>query len=226
MSNLKKIVIGLGVVACLATSVFSEELKLDKNFCSNYKTFKYSFFEKIKSAPSLIGMCKATDMKNEMRYGKLSTSMLYESGIGVELAKDYKTLAYTFNEYLLTLSDEDSKELSKFYLVIFLDNNKMMTDYSEETQKKYFAKEINGFIEQMIEQKLSGFSGRDHVNFFVSNFNPKSEQNFNLKLYNNFTKLVLMHDFEKAKEFIRSTNGKYDIDKFFVQYDNECQKIK
>lgn len=174
-----------------------------------------------------ISMLATKNAANEIfsaKYGTLSTSMLYQSGIGTELNKDWGTLAVSFEDFLCHLNDSDKKELNKFlFYAVHLEN--WNWENLEEGSKLYQISKQTLISEKYFSDD-NYFSGMEFLRWYSINFSPKSERVIDLKSFNILAKYIFNNDFGKAKSYIRQENKKTGINNLFNKFENWCERTK
>lgn len=230
MLSLKKIGIGLGVVACVATSGFSEEI-IDKNFCKayNYATYNYLVSERYSNANSDIEIAiqnlatkEAGDQRFTAMYGALSTDFLKENGIGYSVNMNWGNIVVAFSEYMkYAHSVEDKKELRKFTLSLsYFDSWK--SKYID-TNKFSFRHCVYTNTEVIYSEHLDGKIS-DNMGAYTLTNGFAQATGTQKKLLSPFVKYIVNKDYERAKQYIKSVNAKSGINKVYSEFENACDK--
>ena len=231
MLNLKKIVIGMGLLGALATAGFGEEVKLDNAFCKayNYSTYNYLVNEDYSTATNPITIAaernsskSAGDMRFSAMYGALSTDFLKEAGIGYSINMNWGNIVVAFNEYMkYAHSDEDKKDLRKFSLIF---------NYLKEWKPQYIDTNKFSFRDCIYLHTNSLYSERaqgkidDNIGAIKLTDEFASANGSEKKLLSPFVKYIVNKDYVKAKEYIKSTNKKYGINTVYSEFENACEK--
>ena len=224
---LKKVILGMGLLGVLATSSFSEELKLDKNFCKAYNFYTYKKYvqDSYKGSDSnrFRILKKSGDEAFTAIYGVLSTDLIKETGIGYSLNMNWGNILIAFDNFLIyTKSKEDKKELAKFVL-----NQKLLMyqdgkDKDNLDIKNEFLDE-NGNIDKQVlgKQLILIYDKKSEAGAFVHDFaQAKSKEK---EIYSPFVKYVVNNDFERAREYIKQVNEKSGINNLYKQFE-VCEK--
>ena len=225
---LKKVILGMGLIGALTTSSFSEEVKLDKNFCKAYNFYTYKKFiqDSYKGSDSnrIRILKKSGDETLTAIYGSLSTDLIKETGIGHSINMNWGNILIAFDNFLIyTKSKEDKKELAKFVL-----NQKLLMyqDGINEDNlelKNEFLDE-NGNIDKQVFGKhlILTLDKKSEAGTFVHDFaQAKSKEK---KIYSPFVKYVVNNDFERAREYIKQVNEESGINSIYQRFENACEK--
>lgn len=234
MSNLKKIVIGLGVVACLATAGFSEEVKLkssfweqrvNQDFCKAYDYFNHQRFVYQNDTSLSVHRSSIKESGDQIfttKYGALSTDMLKENGIGYSVNMNWGNISLAFDDYLrYANSKEDQINLGKFmmslnyYSEIFKLDSRITEKESKEVTMYYMTTIEYNFYKEGKQMNGGSFVLTDFFRFV------KGKEK---ELYAPFAKYVINRDFERAREYIKSTNKKTGINSIYQRFENACEK--
>ena len=234
---LKKILLGLSLGACLATSSFSEELKLDKKFCKAYNHVTYNHFVHDKSLDSFDIGSRHTILKDSgdaiftRDIGALSTDFLKENGIGYSVNMNWGNIVVKFDDYLrYANSKEDKKELSKFLMNILtiiaedeIAENTLdeLLDENNRLRKDVFLKmEFEAKFEAKMKESKKG--NKRSFSTLTSYFAETKDKQ--IELYGPFAKYVINGDFERAKTYVKSVNAESGINELYEQFENACEK--
>lgn len=225
---LKKILLGMGLLGVLATSSFSEEVKLDKNFCKAYNFYTYKKFiqDSYKGSDSnrIRILKKSGDETLTAIYGSLSTDLIKETGIGHSINMNWGNILIAFDNFLIyTKSKEDKKELAKFVL-----NQKLLMyqdgkDKDNLELKNEFLDE-NGNIDKQVlgKQLILTLDKKSEPGTFVHDFaQAKLKEK---EIYSPFVKYVVNNDFERAREYIKQVNEESGINSIYQRFENTCEK--
>jgi hypothetical protein len=242
---MKKILLGICAVACLATAGFSEEVKLgeqemkldkklDKNFCKAYNFYTYKKYVHDKSLDSFsvgsrkIILKESGDKIFTRDIGALSTDFLKENGIGYSVNMNWGNIVVKFDDYLrYANSKEDKKELSKFIMIIKMSYMENVIENDDKTDKIEMNSENNRLIKKVIikteieaenNKKENEKSYSTLTSYFAETKDKQKE------LYGPFAKYVINGDFERAKAYIKQVNEKYEINELYEQFENACEK--
>lgn len=232
---LKKILLGMGLVGVLTTSSFSEELKLkssfweqrvNQDFCKAYDYFNYQRFV-YQNEEANLGFHRrvikeSADQSFTIKKGALSTEFLKENGIGYSVSMNWGNIALAFDDYLrYANSKEDQKNLGKFMMSLNYYSPYIKLD-SRITEKE--SKEVTMYYMTETEYKFykEGKSKQDSsflLTDFFSFLKGKEKE-----IYSPFAKYVINGDFERAREYIKSSNKKTGINSIYQRFENACEK--
>lgn len=223
---LKKILLGLSLGACLATSSFGAKI-IDKNFCEayNYLSYQHLVNEEYTYAKNPItiasiknGTKSASDTRFGAIYGQMSTDFIKEAGIGYSVSMNWGNLTVAFLDYMkYANSDEDKKELAKFELSANLDEIKKV--YKQQSVRdSVFNIAVNTY-----KERKNGEIGDNIGELYLTN-EFASAKGVKKQIYAPFVKYVINSDFERARQYVKSVNAKSGINKVYFEFENACEK--
>ena len=230
MLNLKKLGIGLGVVACLATSSFAFEN--EDNVCKvinhsgdyiltpslNYQYNKLSAQDFVKNTCSTTPIGKTLGSGSscfnnlivervkyqaelfQQEHGALSTDMIKDIGIGVSVNKGWETVYQNMFTFEGELSKEDKEEYLKMYVSGII--NKKNYDSDDAINMARFI-----------------YNKQSYYKIFRTSSEAVLEGNQFMKP---FFKYVVNHDFERAKKYMYEFNRKNGITKGWNEVKSYC----
>lgn len=221
---LKKILLGISVVACLATAGFGEDFPLDKKFCQNHKIInKENYNNKNWCSASKAKQMGGQDGVNEAfnsRFGQMSTEFLKEAGIGYSVAKNWGNVYSNMNEFICYMKSNNkngTEEIRKFAVANFKDGVWKNDDRDIKTLT------INNSMILFIERnELFGERGSFYLTLFFADATIMQ----NNATYSPFVKYIVNKDYKRAEAYIKDINEKSGINEVFSEIENDCQKLK
>lgn len=223
---LKKILLGLSLGACLATSSFGAKI-IDKNFCEAYNYLSYQHlvneeYTNSKNQITIAGIKNGTKSASDTRfgaiYGQMSTDFLKDGGFGYSLNLSWGNLTVAFLDYMkYANSDEDKKDLAKFELSSNLDEIKKV--YKQQSVRD----SVFNIILNTYEERKNGEIGNNIGELYLTN-EFASAKGVKKQIYAPFVKKILNKDYESARQYVKSVNAKSGINKIYSEFENACEK--
>ena len=228
MLSLKKIGIGLGVVACLATSSFAFENEDDVckviNHSSDYVLTAGLNYEynKLSAQDDVKNTCRTTPLGKtlgsscfdnliservkyqaelfQQEHGALSTDMIKDIGVGVSINKGWETVYKNMFVFEGELSKEDKEEYLKMYVSGIVNKKNYDSDDAINMARFIYNKNI-------------------HYKVFYTSSTAVLEGNQFMKP---FFKYIANNDFERAKKYMYEFNRKNGITTSWNEVKNYC----
>lgn len=219
MLNLKKIVIGMGLLSILATAGFSEDYELNKEFCQNHKIInKESYNNKNWCSASKEKQSVEQDGFNEIfnsKYGEMHPNYL-PNFLQWNWGKVYNNM----NEFLCYMKSNNknaTEEIRKFIVANFKDGT--WKNDNRDIKTLIINNSMNLFIE-----RDESFGERG--SFYLTQFFADATIMQNNATYSPFIKYILNKNYKRAEAYVKSINEESGINEVFSEIENECQKLK